>query len=212
MRTDDLIRSLLADQGTAVPSVERQLALALVAGFVVSALLFWAVLAPRPDVAAAAMTLRFDLKIVETLLLAATAGLLVLRLARPGAQTRARTIALLAAPVLLLAAVAVELTLVPRSQWMTVLVGSNSLLCLSAIPLLSLPLRIAALYALRQGAPTRPALTGAVAGLLAGGLAAALYAVHCFDDSPLFVATWYSLAIALVTLIGARVGRRVLRW
>jgi hypothetical protein len=136
----------------------------------------------------------------------------VLRLVRPGAQTRARAIALLAAPVLLLAAVAAELTLVPRGQWMTVLVGSNSLLCLSAIPVLSLPLLTGALYALREGAPTRPALAGAVAGLLASGLAASLYAVHCFDDSPLFVATWYSLAIVLVTLIGASVGRRVLRW
>jgi hypothetical protein len=55
-------------------------------------------------------------------------------------------------------------------------------------------------------------VSGAVAGLLAGGLAATLYATHCPDDSPLFVAIWYSLAIALVVLAGAVVGRRVLRW
>jgi hypothetical protein len=212
MRTDDLIRSLIADRGTPVPSVERQLGIALAAGFAVSAMLFWAMLAPRPDFAAAAMTLRFDLKIVETLLLAVTAGLLGLRLARPAAQTRGQAIALLAAPALLLAAIAAELALLPRDQWMRVLVGSNSLLCLSSIPLLSVPLLGAALYGLRQGAPTRPALTGAVAGLLAGGLAATLYAVHCFDDSPLFVATWYGLAIGLVTLAGAALGPRVLRW
>ena len=39
------------------------------------------------------------------------------------------------------------------------------------------------------GVPTRPALAGAVAGLLAGGLAASFYAAHCTDDSPLFVTT-----------------------
>jgi len=43
-------------------------------------------------------------------------------------------------------------------------------------------------------------------------LAAALYALHCTDDSPLFVATWYSLAIAGVTVLGWAVGSRLLRW
>ncbi|MGA7427255.1 MAG: NrsF family protein, partial [Rhodoplanes sp.] len=32
------------------------------------------------------------------------------------------------------------------------------------------------------------------------------------DDSPLFVATWYSLAITLVVAVGAVLGPRVLRW
>jgi hypothetical protein len=54
-------------------------------------------------------------------------------------------------------------------------------------------------------------LTGAVAGLIAGGIAATFYAAHCVDDSPLFVATWYTLALALVTLAGALAGRWVLR-
>ena len=48
----------------------------------------------------------------------------------------------------------------------------------------------------------------AAAGLLAGGLAATFYAAHCFDDSPLFVVTWYSLAIAGLTVLGALGGRR----
>jgi hypothetical protein len=51
-----------------------------------------------------------------------------------------------------------------------------------------------------------------VAGLIAGGLAAALYATHCTDDSPLFVATWYSIAIGAVAVLGALLGRRLLRW
>ena len=51
-----------------------------------------------------------------------------------------------------------------------------------------------------------PALAGAIAGMLSAGLAATLYASHCTDDSPLFVATWYTIATALVTAIGALAG------
>ena len=39
-----------------------------------------------------------------------------------------------------------------------------------------------------------------------------LYAFHCFDDSPLFVATWYLLAAIPVVVIGAVAGSRLLRW
>jgi len=44
-----------------------------------------------------------------------------------------------------------------------------------------------------------PTLTGGgIAGLLsAGPLAATLYASHCTDDSPFFVATWYTISTAL---------------
>ena len=56
------------------------------------------------------------------------------------------------------------------------------------------------------------AFAGAVAGLAAGGIAAAIYAWHCPDDSPLFLATWYSLAIAIVVAAGFLLGRRLLRW
>jgi hypothetical protein len=55
-------------------------------------------------------------------------------------------------------------------------------------------------------------LAGAVAGLLAGGLAATFYAAHCFDDSPLFVATWYTIAIIILAALGALGGRFFVRW
>jgi hypothetical protein len=70
----------------------------------------------------------------------------------------------------------------------------------------------AVLTALRVGAPYSPGTAGAVAGLLAGSLGATLYALHCTDDSPLFVALWYSPPIALATLAGAAAGSRLLRW
>jgi hypothetical protein len=95
---------------------------------------------------------------------------------------------------------------------MTRMVGKNSSICLVAIPLMSLPLLAGALIGLRHGAPSRPALAGALAGLLSAGLAATLYASHCTDDSPLFVAAWYTLATALVTAIGALAGAKWLRY
>jgi hypothetical protein len=48
--------------------------------------------------------------------------------------------------------------------------------------------------------------------MVSAGLAATLYASHCPDDSPLFVATWYTIAAALVTAIGALAGSRMLRF
>jgi len=42
----------------------------------------------------------------------------------------------------------------------------------------------------------------AAASLLAAA-GAALYAFHCFDDSPLFVVTWYVLAVIPVVILGA---------
>ena len=99
-----------------------------------------------------------------------------------------------------------------RLPMMTRLIGNNAWNCLTSIPLMSLPLLAAALLGLRHGAPTRPAVAGAIAGLLSAGLAATLYASHCTDDSPLFVATWYTIATALVTAIGALAGPRVLRF
>ena len=100
----------------------------------------------------------------------------------------------------------------PAATWGTRLVGSNAMVCLTVIPLLSLAPLIAVFTALRSGAPASPALAGALGGLLAAMTGAALYAFHCFDDSPLFVITWYSLATIPVVVLGAFAGSRLLRW
>ncbi len=212
MRTDQLIRALAADPAPPARPVALNLALALAAAFAVSALLFQATLGARPDIAAAAGTPRFLLKFVEAILLFAAALVLVLRLCTPGAPTRGVTIALFAAPALLALAVVFELYLLPADIWGKTLFGSNAITCLRSISLLALAPLTGALFVLRHGAPTRPALAGAIAGLLAGGMGAALYAAHCIDDSPLFVATWYTIAILPVTALGAAIGSRVLRW
>jgi len=212
MQTDDLIRVLVSDLHISTRSVRQWFVICLSIGFVVAGVLFWLVLGPRDDIAAAAGTPRFVLKIVEMLLLAATAAILALRLVRPAASAQAAAIAVFAAAMLLVVAAGFELLVVPPRQWSAKLIGSNARVCLTAIPILSLPVLASVLYALRQGAPTRPPMAGAAAGLLAGATAAALYALHCTDDSPLFVATWYPLAIGGVILLGWAVGQRAVRW
>ncbi|MTW17129.1 DUF1109 family protein [Rhodoplanes serenus] len=213
MKTDDLLRVLVADGGTIEPPVATRLWRLLPLGLAATALLFLTTLGPRPDIAAAVQTVRFVLKPIEMALPAVLAAALMLRLARPTDQRTARLSAGLAAvAALLVAGVLAELVVVPSSEWGRRLVGERAVACLVSIPVLAAPLLAASLAVLRRGAPRRPGLAGAAAGLFAATAGAAFYALHCPDDSPLFVATWYSLAIVAVTAIGALAGRWLLRW
>jgi hypothetical protein len=212
MDTDQLIRSLAADNLHRARPVGFVLTLALLTAAPVSVLMFFAGLGFRPDVMTAMHNPFFDFKFVVTLALASSAVAVSLHLSRPEASLHGWAWLLLIPAGLLATGIGSEMMMPQRLPMMTRLVGSNSKICLTAIPLMSLPLLAAALIGLRHGAPARPAVAGAIAGLLSAGLAATLYASHCTDDSPLFVATWYTLATALVTAIGALAGSRVLRF
>jgi len=212
VETDQLIRTLAADNSERSRPVGFVLALALVAAAPVSVVMFFATLGVRPDVMTAMHNPFFDLKFAVTLALAISAIAISLHLSRPEALLRGWALLLLVPAGLLAAGIGGEMMMPQRLPMMTRLVGHNSRACMTAIPLMSLPLLAGALYGLRHGAPTRPAVAGAIAGLLSAGLAATLYASHCTDDSPLFVMTWYGIAAALVTAVGALVGSRVLRF
>ena len=212
MKTDDLIRAIAQDAAPSGLRPQARLALALAGGVAAAAILFLLLLGPRGDAVASLDQLRFLLKFAVTLALAVAAIGLVLRLIQPGASAGVWRGVLLLAPGLLLIGIAGELMALPEARWLPALVGVNARVCLTYIPLMGLAPLGLILFALRGGAPARPALAGAVAGLIAGGISAALYAAHCPDDSPLFVATWYTLAIAMLVALGALIGRRLLRW
>jgi hypothetical protein len=212
MDTDQLIRTLAADNAHVARPVGFVLALALLAAAPLSVAIFFAGLGVRPDVMTAMHNPFFDLKFAVTLALAIPAIAIGLYLSRPEASLRGWAWLLLIPAGLLAAGISGEMMMPQRLPMMTRLVGNNWRTCLTAIPLMSLPLLAAALFGLRHGAPARPAVAGAIAGLLSAGLAATLYASHCTDDSPLFVATWYTIATALVTAIGALAGSKVLRF
>ena len=212
MDTDQLIRSLAADNSYRPRPVGFVLALMLLAAAPVSLLLFFSMLGVRPDVMTAMHNPFFDLKFAVTLALAAAGIASSLHLSRPEVSLAGFGWLFVIPAGLLAAGIAGEAMLPQRLPMMTRLVGSNSRICMTAIPLMSLPLLAAAILGLRHGAPSRPALAGGVAGAMSAGLAATFYASHCTDDSPLFVMTWYTLAAALVTAIGALAGARFLRY
>jgi hypothetical protein len=212
METEQLIRTLAADNPHRAHPVGLVLALALFGAAPVSLAIFMMGLGVRPDVMTAMHNPFFDLKFAVTLALAISAIVVSLHLSRPEASLKGWGWLLLVPAGIIAAGIAGEMMMPQRLPMMTRLVGNNSRVCMTAIPLISLPLLAGALIGLRHGAPARPALAGALAGLISAGLAATLYASHCTDDSPLFVATWYLIATAMVTAVGALLGAKMLRF
>lgn len=211
MKTENLINALATD-GKQRPNLGRSLLVALVVGAAIAGMAFFATLGFRHDIDSAMHTTRFLFKFAVTLSLAAAAIGVVWRIGRPGVPL-ALTAWALAIPVLLLAmAVMMEMRMMPQATWMPRMVGRNSMHCLLSIPAFSIPTLAALLYTLRDSAPSNPAAAGAVAGLVSAGVAATYYASNCMDDSPMFVATWYTLAVMIVAVAGAVIGQRVLRW
>lgn len=211
MKTDDLI-SLLAQDAPVKMRLGRMMTYALLIGIAVSGVIMLSTIGIRHDMGDAIRTARVMFKLGLTLILAVLACSLVFRIGKPGVGLKALARALGIPLVLLAAAVAVELSVVPADLWKTSMIGRYSGYCIFFIPLLSVAPLAGFLWALHHGAPENPGIAGAAAGLAAGGVAAAIYAWHCPDDSPLFLATWYGLAISVVTLVGYFAGRRWLRW
>ena len=211
MTTDELIRALAAD-GYLARKPAVALLIALPAAGTVAALLFFTRIGFRDDIDAALQTVRFLFKFVVILPLAVVTVGALFRSTGP-IPALGWWAALLPLPLLLLGAgVAAELLAIPRSDWMARAIGSNAVNCMTLIPLLAAGPLALFIAALRNGAAVHPGLSGAIAGLAAGSIAAAFYAMNCFDDSPLFVVTWYPLAILGVVLSGYAAGIRYLQW
>jgi len=212
MRTEDLIRALAADTVRPTVLVGRRLLSGAIAGAVLAVVAFSLTLQARPDLSEAWRSPAFICKLVVAASLAMTAGCLLPQAARPVPIPGRRHTILLVAPVLLTFSVAAELYVQPAGIWWSRLLGENAIHCLWQIPFLAAAPALCLLVALLHGAPGRPAVAGAVAGLVSGGFAALLYGLTCPDDSPLFVATWYTVAIAIVTGATTCAGTRLLRW
>jgi hypothetical protein len=212
METHELIKALAADTRRSGISMSVAWSGAVLSAIAVAAIAFFLLLGVRTDIAGAVQTFRFFFKFVVTIALAASAFGLLHILSRPETDARRSLPRLGIAPALLVAGIVAELAVTSPGTWSARLVGTNSLVCLTFIPLIGIwPLALL-LAALRHGAPSHPSLAGAMAGLTAGGIAATFYAAHCTDDSPLFVVTWYTIAIAILTLLGALGAHRVARW
>ncbi len=210
MKTDDLIRAMSADgEHVGAPYTN---AMVLAFGAAATAVVFAIWVGPRADFQAALMTVRFPFKVVVIAALAIAAAGLMLRAGRPGARLLPWLLPAVAAVGVLAFGAAAELYVLPSNQWLANWSGTNRTLCLIIIPALAIVPLVAAVIGLRYGAPSNPILAGAIAGLASGTFAATLYALNCDNDSPLFVATWYPIAIGFVVAAGAIAGSKLLRW
>ena len=100
-----------------------------------------------------------------------------------------------------------------RADWaMPVLMGGTAMVCPWLITLTGLPILAILLGAMRGLAPRSPARAGLAAGLVAGGFGALAYAFYCGETGMMFMAVWYSLGIAMTALLGAIIGKFLLRW
>lgn len=212
MKTDDLIGSLVADNGRPPASPRQAVAFLLPLAVVVASCLFVVVLDMRPDFRSALGSWRYLFKIAVAANIALFGLGLLMRLAKPE-QSATHLVGWIAAALLPLAlALVLEVIVLPMNEWPASAIGFQALYCLILVPLISLAPLAAGLIALRHGAPQSPMGAGAVAGFAAGGLGAVIYALHCNNDSPFYVAIWYLSAIGIVTLLGAFLGRSLLRW
>lgn len=211
MKTEQLI-TLLARQAGPAPQFAAlpRLALALVLGLAMSASLAVALIGPVPAVVRAEGA--WWVKLGYAAALAAALLWVVARFGRPVPRA-SRAMGLAATVVLAMAAWGLAESLGSGSgQRLARWLGHSALACPLTVLLLAMPALAAVLWALRGLAPTRPRAAGAAAGLLAGAVGATGYALACNELSYSFVATWYTLGIALAGALGAWAGPRWLRW
>ncbi len=213
MKTDDLVAML----STSVEPVDRRLVvrtvcIAVAAASVLALGIVLIGLGIRPGQMTARAITFLLLKLAFAVGIVGVALTYVTRLARPGGGRKTSSI-IVAIPFVVIGLLAtISLGFAPRSHWDAMIVGDQWLECLLSIPIIAIVPFAITIWAVRRAAPTNLVRTGAFAGLIAGGVSAMAYALHCTDDSLPFVAVWYGGTIALCTLAGAALGPRLLRW
>jgi len=212
MRTSDLIDILALDVRPTPPgAVNRKLLTALVAGGLVTFAIVALWLRCQPLLAAAHQSW-FWMKAAYTGLLTVAAAVTVRRLSVPGSRIGLAPFAAALVILVMLALGVGQILSATQAGRLALWLGHTWKICSPLILLLAMPIYACLIAAIRGLAPTRPALTGAAAGLAAGALAASLYGLHCPEQAAAFVATWYTLGIGAATALGAITGSRLLRW
>ena len=213
MKTEELVRLLATGAAAVEPNATaRRYATALGWGAFGATLLMAILLGVRPDIDAAARLPMFWIKLAFPASVALASVFAVSRLSRPGTRLGWVPGALLAPVVALWLLAAYVLFGVPPPERMALVLGSTWEYCLSDIPKLSLPVLVAVLWAMKGLAPTRLALAGAAAGLLAGAVGALVYALHCPEMEAPFLAVWYVAGMLIPAVTGALLGPFLLRW
>jgi hypothetical protein len=213
MKTDDLVAALSAHvEPVNRRLVSRRVYIALAAGTVVAFGIMLVELGVRSDLMTARALMFLLLKLAFTIGIVGLASAYLTRLARPGGVGRRSSISAVVPFAAIVLLSAISLGFAPSSHWNRMVMGDEWLECLLSIPIIAIVPFAVIIAAVRRAAPTNLVRTGAVAGLIAGGVSAMAYALHCTDDSLPFVAVWYGGTIVLCTLAGVALGPRLLRW
>lgn len=175
------------------------------------AVVFW-LWGPRPDLSRAITTVAFWIKEVFPLALGLAGLNALIKLSRPGGRAPAAITAAAFATVIMGAIALFQMLWTPASERMSLLMGASSGVCPWLILALSLPILLISLAAARATAPTRLRLAGAAVGLTAGGLSAFVYSIACDERALPFIFVWYGGPILVMSLIGAAIGPKTLRW
>ncbi|TAJ81802.1 DUF1109 domain-containing protein [Reyranella sp.] len=213
MKTGDLINMLTTNiEAVDHRQVSRTLAAAVAGGAVIALGAALIMLGGRSNIrsdeALAFLIVKLTFAVAVTLL----ASVYLTRLVRPGVHWRG-WMALVGVPFAgIVGLAAISLANAPALHWQAMFMGDEWLECLLSIPIIAIIPFALVIWAVRQAAPTNLRRAGALAGVVAGGLSAAGYALHCTADSLPFVAVWYGGTIMLCTLGGAVLGPRLLRW
>jgi hypothetical protein len=213
MKTDDLISMLATGtEALSAPSATRRYTVAITWGAAGAMLLLITLLHIRHDFAEAVLLPMFWVKVGFVASLAGGSLFAALRLSRPGAQLDWVPVAIMG-PVFGMWAIAIfaffDAEPLDRSK---LFFGETWKTCPLLIAMLSAPVFIAVMRAMKELAPTRLRLAGFSAGLLSGAVAAVVYCLHCPELGAPFVGFWYLLGMLIPASIGAYFGESFLRW
>ena len=212
MNTDHLITLLATHADPVSPSTAKRFFIALGAGLLAAIVLMAVLIGVRGDLDEAFLIPMFWIKLAFPVSLAIAALVASSRLARPGVALGRVRMALIAPIAIMWLLAARELLGASDGERAALIYGDSWRDCLMYVSLLSLPILAGAFWALRGLAPTRPALAGAAAGMLAGAVGAAVYSWHCPEMQAPFLGIWYLLGMLMPAAAGAVIGWRLLRW
>jgi hypothetical protein len=213
MNTDKLIQILASDPlRDSHPTFKRQLLLSIGFGGGISFFMMATILKIRPDLMFAATQPFFWLKIGFALSLLGVGLYEATKTAFPGNPT-SNLYWKVSIPILVVWFAAFWTATNPSSpQTIDLVKGSTWQVCSLLIAFLSIPIFILIFYVLKDMACVKPRLTGFMAGLFSGGLAASIYSLHCPELSPVFLGIWYLLGMMIPAIAGALLGGKILRW
>lgn len=213
MKTDELISLLAKDAGPVAPgATAKRFTKAMSSSVLFTLFAMILMFGVRPDIGAAIALPIFWVKLVFPALVAVVMLYATIHLARPGMKLvhAPGMLAILFAAIWISAGIV--LAAAAPAERAELIFGDTWLYCVVIVPLLSIPSFAAAIWALKGLAPTRLRLAGAVAGLLAGSVSAAAYALHCPELSLPFLAIWYVIGMLIPAIAGAFFGPRLLHW